>query len=210
MSDAGDTFAEVFLSAMEVSKKLGQLCPSFPRKTEILIEMVEKAISSTCSKPYKIHFHPRNFQSKAFIGSVEAFEDHAHIYYDRDRSLCWRRFVVTKEMCHLLFAPHGAPHLCSTPAEIEQLLVSILAGLEKADPNDHPVSTEVCTVLMALEILLPHGQRANIPDKASAFEVATEYRIPEQMAKLYLSPGYIGMMTKVYRIGKYDISVDIP
>lgn len=71
---------EVFLSGIDVSKKLGEVHASFPRNVEVLIGLVEKGLS--VKSPFKIYFHPRNYSASAFIGTVEAFENEAHIYYD--------------------------------------------------------------------------------------------------------------------------------
>jgi hypothetical protein len=193
---------EVFLSGIDVSKKLGQAHDGFPRNVEVLIDLVEKGLSIT--QPYKIYFHPRNYSASAFIGTVEAFENEAHIYYDRNQKFCWRRFIVVKEMCHLLFATAGEKHLASTPEQIDRLVIQILAGIENGDfTQDHIASTETCTVYMALEVLLPHSERPNvekmIADKKSNLDVATFYRIPELMVGLFLNQGYAAMMESSYK-----------
>ena len=137
-----NSLLEVILSGKDVSKKLAEKCPDFPRNVEILIEMVEAALSSP-GKPYTIVFHPRCYQAGIFIGTIEAFDETADIFYDFDRNRCWRRFIVTKEMCHLLFAPYGEKHLASTPAQIEQLINQILSGLASIDfSKEHKASTE--------------------------------------------------------------------
>src|SRR5712672_2641546 len=104
-----NSLTEAFLSGIDIALKLSKVCPNFPRNIWDLIELVEKSLS--IKEPYSISFHPRNYQASVFIGTIEAFEKEAHIYYDRDRNTCWRRFIVTKEMCHLLFVSIGEKHL---------------------------------------------------------------------------------------------------
>jgi hypothetical protein len=200
-SDETNSLGEAFLSGIDVSKKLSEASPDFPREIWHLIELVEQKLSF--DKPYRISFHPRNYQSHSFIGTIEAFENEAHIYYDRDRNVCWRRFIVAKEMCHLLFASFGEKHLASTPDQIEQLINKIMAGLEKIDlSSDHKASTESCTIFMALEVLLPHSERPKIEKILTSggqiLDVATLYRVPSQIVRAYLSPEYAKLMTQSY------------
>jgi hypothetical protein len=194
-----DTLLEVLLSAIDLSKRVGSVCNVFPRPIEVLIDMVIEGLSAAQSKPFQISFHPRIFQSSLVLGSIENYGDRADVFYDLDRNACWRRFIVAKEMCHLLFAPHGAKHLASTPHQIEQLITHILAGLSKVDyTKDHAASTETSTIFLALEVLLPHSERENISKDTPSIDIATKYRIPEAIVRVYMTPFYIEMMNHAY------------
>jgi hypothetical protein len=203
-SGAGkDRFIEVFLSGLDVSRKLGEKCPKFPRDVNILIGMVEESLS--LSSQYRIYFHPRLYRANTFIGTIEAFDSEAHIYYDRDRNKCWRRFIVVKELCHLLYANQGEHHLASTPDQVEQLLNKIMAGLTNLDiTKDYVASTEQCALLMAVEALLPHSERSNVAKVLAGggteLDVAANYLIPEVMVKFYLGPAYRDMMDRIYKL----------
>jgi Zn-dependent peptidase ImmA (M78 family) len=198
-----DSFLEVFLSGIDVSTRLETASPGFPRNVEAFIDLVENTLSAGEGN-FRIYFHPRNYMSYTFIGTIEAYEHEAHIVYDRNRSMCWRRFIVVKEMCHLLFASHGQKHLASTPEQIGQLVTKILAGLENVDiSRDHISSTETCTVFMALEVLMPHSEREKVnrmmQEGGSVLDVATYYRVPSQMVGLYLNEEYVRMMKEAYK-----------
>lgn len=111
--------------------------------------------------------------------------------------------MVVKEMCHLLFASAHEKHLASTPEQIDQLVIRILAGIENVDSiRDHIASTESCTVYMALEVLLPHSERKNVEkmilEGKTNLDVAILYRVPELMVGLFLNSAYASMMEKAY------------
>lgn len=194
--EQGDSLFEAFLSGIHVSRALAKVSPGFPRSIETLADIVREKMSIGCD--FTIEFHPREYDAKTFIGKLEDYADKADIFYDRKQRICWRRFIAAKEMAHLLFSCCGTKHLSSTPQQVEQLLVNLMAGLEKADLNDHAASTETCTVPMALEILLPHSERNAFPARITPMEIALRYRVPEQMVNLYLSEEYKNYMNTAY------------
>ncbi len=201
--EAKDNLLEAVLAGIDVSRRLAKRCQTFPRSIEVFIDMVKETLS--LDKPYEIHFHPRCYQASAFIGSIHVSDSRSDIFYNFDISTCWRRFIVAKEMSHLLFAPHGEKHLVSTPEQIEQLIINLLAGFDNvAVWKDHAVSTEYCTILIALETLLPHGERKHIA-KGNTLEIATRYRVPEQMVKLYFTSKYENLMEHGYSLAPNPI-----
>ena len=104
----------------------------------------------------------------------------------------------------MLFAPFGEKHLASTPEQIESLINKILAGIEKVNFSDRIASTEQSTIYMALEILLPHSERANVKkmlaDGKAELDIAKAYLLPVQFLKIYLSEDYASLMDKAYQV----------
>ena len=171
--------------------------PSFPKSVEVLAGWTENAASSASTeeeKPFKIFFHPKDYESLSFMGRIEIFNDGAHITYDRRLNACWRRFVITKEICHILLFDHEA--MTGTPQEVEQLIVEIMAGLPMFTANEG-ANCDSYTMLMALEILLPHHQREKNNGKP-AIEIARLYRVPEAWVRVYLSNWYKTLMDDCY------------
>lgn len=196
---------EAFLSGIDVSQKLKAKCDRFPRDIEIFIDLVLEVLSKTSSEPFQFSFHPRNYQAEIVLGNIEAYENKADIIYDLDQTVCWRRFIVVKEICHLLFAPHGEKHFASTPEQVEALIDNLLAGLSSIDiENNHIASTETCTIFMAVEILLPHSEREvvkrYINEGLTHLDVARIYRVPVVMLKIYLNEHYGKNMTMSYQM----------
>jgi hypothetical protein len=94
--------------------------------------------------------------------------------------------------------------LASSEEQIESLLRQIRAGLSSADiGNDHIANSEQATILMAIEILLPHIEREKvnqmIANGGNALSIAKHYLLPEQMVSLYLDIAYSTLMDKAVR-----------
>jgi hypothetical protein len=136
--DGGDTLDEVILCGIDVSKKLHTKYPLFPKDISNLATMAEGAMDAVAeavgsSQKFEIKFHPRTYQSEAVLGKIENHNDEkADIVYDLDQNVCWRRFIITKEICHVLYHPNTDSHLTSTPEDVEQLLNKLMAGLDIA------------------------------------------------------------------------------
>lgn len=200
-NDGGDRFVDVILCGIDVSKRLHQSHPEFPKTISKLADMAEAGMSVGGGN-FKIYFHPRNYKAEAIIGKIDNFgKEKADIVYDLDQNVCWRRFVITKEICHVLYSPASTEHLTATPEEVEQLLDTIMAGVNIVSSN-HAVSCDSSTMLMALEILLPHHQRAAVnailASGKTVYDVALAYRLPQQWVRVYLSPGYMKLMDDGY------------
>jgi len=198
-----DKLAEILSCAVRFSIRLGQACPEFPRSTEKLIGIVTQYLS--LNGEFSISFHPRNYEARGFLGTVEIYDNDAHIYYDLDRNLCWRRFIVTKELCHILYFDNGEKGEPCSPDTITQLIDTIVVGLDKADlVNDNQAKSETLTMFMALEILLPNSERQTIQkmleNNGDVMSVATKYRIPVQFVRMYLVDKYSKLMDEAYRV----------
>jgi len=206
----GGGLFDVVICGIRVSKALHAKHPAFPKAIPDLAALAEEAMSNDAG-PFRIYFHPRNYKADAFIGEIEnyskgsdkdgPFSGTAHIYYDRDQNVCWRRFVVAKEICHILYAPDSIEHLTGTPEEVEQLINKIMAGVELVNA-DHATSCDSWTMLMALEILLPHHERdavdSELANGKSVRDMALKYRLPEHWVRFYLSPDYKKLMDACY------------
>jgi len=149
-----------------------------------------------------INLHPRTYESEAFFGTIEMSNSKVDIFYDRNRNRCWRRFILTKELCHILYDTPNSQHLASTPEQIGSLLTQILAGLAAADfTKDHAASSEQATILMAIEVLLPQSERENVTKMmskgANTLDIAKHYLLPEQMVSVFLDRHYAALMAEV-------------
>jgi hypothetical protein len=202
-SNGGDKLVEVILCGIDVSKKLHTAHPSFPKDINSFADMVEQAMSAGGGN-FKLYIHPRIYKADAIIGRIENYNsDRADIVYDLDQNVCWRRFVITKEICHVLYNPASQEYLTATPDEVEQLVNKLMTGVDVLSSN-HALNCDSSTRLMALEILLPHHQRGNVDamlkSGKTTHEVACHYRLPEDWVRIYLSPGYATLMDKCYKL----------
>src|SRR6478736_2698820 len=97
------SFQNAFACSLILSGRLGN-ANGFPRSTEEIIDYVLEHLKRTRGRHIPIYFHPRTYEGQTFYGTIEDRESHVDIYYDLNRNKCWKRFIVTKELCHLLYA----------------------------------------------------------------------------------------------------------
>jgi Zn-dependent peptidase ImmA (M78 family) len=206
------SYLNAFVCGIKLSRRLNTLSPGFPRKQETIIDYLLEHLQATQGNKYiPIQLHPRTYEGTAFYGTIEVSGSKVDIYYDRNRNRCWRRFIITKELCHLLYDTPNSQHLASSPEQIGSLLTQILAGLAGADfGKDHAVSSEQATILIAIEVLLPHSERKKVEKTigggGNALDVAKYYLLPEQMVAAYLDRHYAAFMDEVTK--EFDKSGD--
>lgn len=187
---------EIFAAAIKLSRRISSKHREFPRQVDVIADCVKEHLQITRGKPVAVKIHPRIYEAQTFYGTLEDCDSHVDIYYDLNRNVCWRRFIITKEFCQLLYRCPSDNHLASSAAAIDSLLSQILAGAA----TDAAVASEHAAVVMAIEVLLPHSERSNVDNMISKGAdhqaIAKKYRIPAQMVAYYLQPGYISHMDK--------------
>lgn len=198
------SLSEVFVCALKLSSRLNERSPTFPRDVAMLIDDVKEHLQATKGFYVPIEIHPRAYNASAFIGTVEVKERSVEIFYDVEQNACWKRFIITKELCQVLYDTPNSQHLTSTKEQIGSLLTQILAGLTELDVNDHAASSEQATILMAIEILLPHSERDRVlklmEKGATKRQIAQMYRLPEQFVSYYLERSYAASMEKATKL----------
>lgn len=133
------------------------------------------------------------------------YEDHVEIMVKRGKRYCWQRFLVAKELCHLLIG--NAQNI--TPLNFEDVsrLISDLLNDHITDIKPDVVA-EYLAYIAAIELLFPSefiqdadrmlNSGASIMDVAERYKVprmALEYRlqrkdIRELYDEIYSSPEY--------------------
>jgi hypothetical protein len=120
------------------------------------------------------------------------------IYFDADLSEDWRRYVATKEMCHLILS--DSDYFTQDPVTLIELLVyEETTPLDGAAPLD--LVSDSMTKLAAVELLFPHEYRdaakAKLADGSkSIFGLAQDFQIPSHVIGFALSETYSGYCDK--------------
>jgi len=194
------SYENAFVCARKVSESLSRFCPNFPRPVESIIDYVSDHLKVTRGKFIPINFHPRIYEARTFYGTIEDCENKVDIYYDLNRNRCWKRFIIVKELCQLLYSSSDDLHLSSSVEEIDSLLSQILAGIA----TTQAATSEHAAIVIAIEVLLPHSERQNvnkmIQNKGDAMTVAKHYLLPAQMVSYYLHNNYSDMADKAAKI----------
>ncbi|MFM2042173.1 MAG: hypothetical protein RLY86_749 [Pseudomonadota bacterium] len=124
----------------------------------------------------------------------EGFATIARIITVENKDDSKRHFVVTKELCHLLF--HGTPgSSVKTASDLVALARALALGpvaLRQIGSNV-PFATEQMAKLAAIEILFPFDERSKYKDQIThedLHNISLKYRVPQEYLKIVLSEPY--------------------
>jgi len=128
-------------------------------------------------------------------GRLLRYRDRAYIEYSSELNTCWTRFVVCKELCHLIL-DSAEEYTKSPPSFVEQLL-----GQITGEPREDLVSERTAEIA-ALELLFPHDLRRSFMElfkngRLSLLKIATILRIPQKYAEICYHRRYIDYMADV-------------
>ena len=130
--------------------------------------------------------------------AAEDDEARALIHYSASLNTCWRRFVVVKEMCHLLL-----DDVRSRVTTEKQLLALAEALCLPDDPRamvEHlQYGSEHRASFAAMEILAPLDIRQRLvpsidAGRISHRDIAEMFRVPERFVPTFFHPRYIDLV----------------
>lgn len=171
-----------------------------PIKTSRLKPMIEERGATD-----KIHLYETDHNSKTILAMIQMDRgvtggysgelDIAHIYFQKRLNLCWRRFVVCKEMYHCML-DRTKDERTSTLIELGRLIELLGHDTTSVSGTFKPFETERAAEHMALETLFPVEYRLKLVDdysshKISAFDVANMFGIPEFYIPYSFQPSYM-------------------
>lgn len=187
-----------FLSAFSIVRRMKDR--GFPLcRVEIekgLSPLIVEDLSDGSGK-FEIQRYPAKWMGYQVLGALVRYPEKAVIHYSLSLNTCWRRFVVTKEMAHLII--DKCDSFTNDPV---QLVTDLIADMSLADDPSAQFASEKIAGIAATGILLPHLERGNITsmrdEGASARKIATVYRVPAVAVELFLSPGYTTIEEKCW------------
>lgn len=128
-------------------------------------------------------------------GRLLRYKDIAYIEYNSELNTCWTRFVVCKELCHLILDSEEE-YTKSLPSLVEQLI-----GQSTGEPKED-LASERMAEIAALELLFPHDFRRSFIEhfengRLSLLKIATILRIPQKYAEVCLHRRYVEYMADI-------------
>ncbi|MCK5932069.1 MAG: ImmA/IrrE family metallo-endopeptidase [Fulvimarina manganoxydans] len=143
-------------------------------------------IGYNCNRSNPIWGSFRKYQKiVAYRGEIDTVE----IRYANHLSSAWRRFVVTKELCHSLEADKG--YFSVENQDVKRLITELsISSIPSNGKFSRPFSMERRAELAALEILLPFSKREQIIQQEGTL---TESRI-EELAEQFDAPVFYTAM----------------
>ncbi|WP_417744861.1 ImmA/IrrE family metallo-endopeptidase [Rosistilla oblonga] len=178
---------EALTGAMSVSDMI-RSDHNCARKLDIVehvVPSVEKRLDVT------IELRSVKWNVEHLKGSLKRFSESATIYYPSQFNLCNKRFVIAKEIAHLLHDDEDQ-HVHSDVKAVG--LVEFITNPEaKVPPSlSSIVNSEQIAEIYALELLLPHSHRECL-SQISDREIANAYKVPLSKVELFNSPEYISL-----------------
>lgn len=145
-----------------------------------------------------IEVHEVSFDADHVRGMVERYADRAVIYVRADQSSDYKRYVCTKELCHLLIDQPDDLSILGTKTIEDLLVYGSPSSAEIAPP---PAQSEKFAELAALELMYPFEFRQADAKKLeekkiTAKKIALEHEIPEFVVDRGVRPDVIAMAKK--------------
>ena len=138
---------------------------------------------------------PIDTSNKLILGKLRHFREGVQIGINEPAlNNCWKRFVIVKELSHLLMSKSNE----GITQDIEELvngLFQMSFGL--SDDIDH----EHLALLMASEYLMPYriSQSLLKDDNLSTLDIAKQFSVPEVVVKGYRSLEHIKERDEAYK-----------
>jgi len=112
-----------------------------------------------------------------------------------DLNYCWERYVLCKELFHVLIDKEAYRNM-----NIEEHLKETTIAFPNDDSKPKPaVQVEVLAEMAAMEFLLPYECRLkelNGENKGNFLAIAEKYKVPQLLVERYLSLGYMENLAK--------------
>jgi len=131
-------------------------------------------------------------------------EESAEIVVSGELNQCWKRYGVTKELCHLILSRNDyfSPKLESTA--IEQAMFALSGG---NNLDSSAARSEYAAEIMAMSTLIPTSKWHELDEwinkhGAITYELAHWFRIPEQKLQMYISMIYTDAKS-LFQVIKY-------
>jgi Zn-dependent peptidase ImmA (M78 family) len=192
----------VFRKTKHVMQEMRTYCVA-PDRSKLSIEDLQAVVE----RMYEIKITKVEvaFSGVALKGMIERYQDRANILVRKDLSEDEKRFIATKELCHVVndqkedFSPHGE-------ATLETYLYAHqLENSEKL--ADREVQSEVFVEISAIELLYPHSFRAFDKEVlsrrgTSPSKLAVHFGVPEYIISRSLHSSHMDLCEKCWALIK--------
>lgn len=187
---------DVCLIVKQLFSVIGEKNITWPVQVEkLLISAVASQVLTPDGNPYKIVVECKNWQAHQLSGWLFRYPHHAEVFYSASLNTCWSRWVVCKELAHLLIDTEEK-HFTKSPELLVQELINKLPAIQ----FDHEMNSEHLAGVAAIEMLLPWKYRPEMQkmmaDGKSDYEIARAFRAPEKFVNLLLRSPYGAVSAK--------------
>ncbi|SDT85695.1 protein of unknown function [Verrucomicrobium sp. GAS474] len=189
------TFLEVCQSVLEVLASIPNLQPPINIMGDVR-EAIEKRLSVGVA--FKIHFEENTWTPEALIGMLLRYKDRARVIYPGINNGCWRRFIMAKELAHLIIDTDPS-RFTTDPIRLVQELIN-KAPLQV--DGSQPFESERYAIYVAYELMIPWQFNAECLARLAAgqttLDLAKWLRVPQKAVEFVLSSDYQASRKKAY------------
>lgn len=187
MKPPGHRLCDAFLIARSVVDQVAgrQAPPPWEMPLSAVLEHTKRVLPEL-----QIDLQRRDFAADQVASALFRYPQRALILYAGSLNICWRRFALCKELAHLLIDDKGGRHFSTDGEAIISELITQIPHLEP----ESEMSSEMVTVLIAMEILLPWRQRRALLETSrwhSDAHLALRCRVPEKFIHHLLHTDYL-------------------
>ena len=189
-SDPAGRFVDLCAMVQDLFNDIGLEPDPYPIKiSERLIPGLEKKLKPEYAGDFKIHLEAKDWESKNLRAMLVRHKTKAYVWYLRSLNLCYRRFVVCKELGHLLVDSKDH-HFTDDPVALVHQLVNRVSITDAATD----LASEQFATWVAVELLIPWHKRkmlqGMLDDGATDLEVAHKIKAPEKIVSLVFGSAY--------------------
>ena len=136
-------------------------------------------------KEIRLVEHADSFHNHKIYSFFVKFQDHFDIVYLRELNNCWMRFVLCKELFHVIL---DDPSNCN--ANVAEHVDSVFAISLSDGAPERPNSTQIETAaeIAAMEYLFPYSERRRVLShpQVDYMAIAKQYLVPRVYVEVYL------------------------
>lgn len=155
-----------------------------------------------------------NFQSEFLLAQIKTYQkdmgvytgigDYARIQISEGQNYCWTRFILCKEMFHVILDEEKNNRVVSSDDLLklsDYFTNSFLKRIAGDEVPFAPYETELDAEVMALETLFPYELRRSYCDKydsgtVTAHQLALRYRLPVEYIETSMVASYFSSVAQ--------------
>jgi len=137
----------------------------------------------------------------------EDSESRVRIYVRNDLNFCWRRFVVAKELSHLLMNCYLGDSVREARLEETERLFDMLLEGAPPDENNLPFISEYAALIGAVEMLIPKRYvEGGLLENSDILSIAEQLKVPRKWVEMRSHPEFLAIIQPIYEKELYQMA----
>lgn len=168
--------------------------PNGTHKKQVIRDSDDSLLKDTsvyaCQRSVVIKAFPNE---DAFWGMLVRGRVKSKIYVSSKLNNCWTRFVVAKELCHLIIDNSEGKSYTTDLIELASNLIT-----RNVQIDSHALNSEPLAMIMACELMMPYSQNDTLASSSNSYHIAMSFGMPEKMIDMMRSEWYQSIRREGY------------